>query len=121
MTDHDRIDLSALDPENDPERMERIVRGVLHGLGPAIVPESRPIHHAVRANLSGRLGRFAVAAAVAAAAAAVSLTPDPIDERPTSIGSPGQDLSWPEGTEWLVTGQPPRSEDLLLLLSQSQS
>ena len=60
--DERRIDLSALDPGRDPERMERMVRSVL---ARAEAPPSHPFAAALVSR-----GRIAVAAAAAIAAAA---------------------------------------------------
>jgi hypothetical protein len=114
-----RFDLSPLDPENDPRRLERVVEGVLERIGPGLVPEDfYSMTEQVARQLARRFRPLFSAAAMAAAVAGVLFftRPDVSSSRGTS---PGSDLvEFPAEVErWLTTGEAPEVEDLLFSLA----
>lgn len=111
---HDRrIDLSPLDPENDPDRLQRVVTGVMHRLGPGLVPSPPPLPERVTGLLVRRFrplfaaaSTVAVLAASALAAARGGAEPTPSEQVLVSVP-----LEW---SVWMATGSTPRAEDLLI-------
>jgi len=67
--DDERIDLSAFDPENDPDRLERVVANVMDRLGPGIVPDSPSFLQEFESLVARRHRSIAVAAGIVLIAA----------------------------------------------------
>lgn len=113
--DDERIDLSPLDPETDPDRLNRVVEGVLARLGPGLVPDERTVVGEV-AGFLARRGRVICAAAVLAIAVA-SATHRVERGRPDAGAAPlgAHDLPG-DWSAWLFSGEAPSPEDLLFSL-----
>ncbi len=111
--DDRRVDLSALDPGRDPERLERMVRSVL---ARAARPPASPLAHALVSR-----GRVAVLAAVAAAALAwvpalAGRSGAPASARaPAAATSTGSDATTVVAA-WAAAGEIPSDADVYLLL-----
>ncbi|MEM7414326.1 MAG: hypothetical protein AAF389_02450 [Gemmatimonadota bacterium] len=112
MNADERLDLSPLDPENDPERLERVVDGVMHRLGPGLVPSPPPLSSRVVEQLASRFRPlFAAASIVAVVAAAALGTPRPAEVDPSPELAVSIPLEW---SVWMLTESTPRAEDLLI-------
>jgi len=110
------IDLSPLDPELDPERLERVVSGVLGRLGPGIVEEPPSLTQQVAQLYARRFRPLFAAASVVAIAASLLL----VSSRRSGDGRDvvTADLvsvptTW---AAWMATGAPPPTEALLFSL-----
>lgn len=116
-TADDRIDLSPLDPENDPDRLDRVVSGVLARLGPGLVEKEPSLIDDVSLVLFRHARALCAAAALVALISSALLIQrsDQIASRAaTSPGVGDPSLAW---SSWVSTGQPPSTEDLLLSFS----
>jgi hypothetical protein len=117
----DRIDLSPLDPESDPDRLDRVVRGVLDRLGPGIVPDRPSFLDEVTLYLTRRAAAIGVAAALLVAISSgllivrggASGAPAADDDRPMAATAPAALDVPPAWVAWLATGRAPDTEDLL--------
>ena len=112
----DGIDLSPLDPELDPDRLERVVSRVLERLGPGAVEESPSLTRQV-AELYARSFRplFAAASVVAVAAGFLLYVEAGSGDPPQGASTELVELptTW---VAWMATGAPPPAEDLLFSL-----
>ncbi|HET8724607.1 MAG TPA: hypothetical protein VFM53_10435 [Anaeromyxobacteraceae bacterium] len=111
--DDRRIDLSALDPGRDPERLERMVRSVLARAGR---PPASPLSTAVVSR-----GRVAVLVAVAAAALAwipalAGRSAAPATARSAAAASSAGSDAVSAVATWADAGEIPADADLYLLL-----
>lgn len=117
----DRIDLSPLDPESDPERLDRVVSAVLDRLGPGVVPDRPSFFDEVTLYLMRRAAAIGAAAALLVAISAGLLiarsgapgTPGPDGGGPLAAAAPAALDVPPAWVAWLATGRTPDTEDLL--------
>ena len=113
-SDDPRLDLSPLDPENDPERLDRVVQGVLQQLGPALVSGDPSISWVVTRLLARHFRPLFAAASIVAISAALALS---LGRDQPAASPPGLStalVSLPSELEaWLATGAAPNLEDLL--------
>jgi len=114
------VDLSALDPESDPERVERVVRGVMARLGPGELVEGPSLAQLVAGELAGRSRAVvAVAAVIALVAGAwlglgrrrVAAAPD---AGAVTVRVPA------EWAVWMTSGTRPAAGDILFDLAGGQ-
>lgn len=111
------IDLSPLDPENDPDRLERVVGRVLERLGPGIVEEAPSLALQVAQSHAGWFRPVFTAASLVALAAGLQLvrggsgTGDPENTGTAMVRVPGD---W---SSWVDTGTLPTTEELLFSLA----
>ena len=113
MNGDDRIDLSPLDPENDPLRLERVVAGVLDGLGPGLVRDPESMAQHVTEVLARRFRPIFGAAVITALAASLVLLMG--RSGPGVAQGEGSGLMEvpPEWQAWMGTGEAPATEELL--------
>jgi len=107
------IDLSPLDPENDPTRLERVVANVLEHLGPGVVEDSASLAQQVAQAYARGFRPLFVAASLVAVAAGFQLVRSgngPADPQEVTAGQVAPSGAW---TSWLDTGIPPTTEELL--------
>jgi len=105
------IDLSPLDPENDPRRLERVVDHVLERLGPGVVEEPPSLVQQVAESYARGFRPLFVAASLVALAAGLQLVLGANgsgDAEGSLVRVPG---AW---DSWIATGTPPTTEELLL-------
>ncbi len=117
--EEDRLDLSALDPENDPLRLERVVAGVLDRLGPGLVPDPVPLPRRVALHLAGRFRPiFGASVLTAAAAGAVLIIGQGDSTGPVDSGLATGLVEVPtEWQAWLAAAESPATEELLFGLA----
>ncbi len=115
-TNDDRIDLSPLDPENDPERLERVVDAVLARLGPGLVADPEPMPRRIERKLAGHFGPlFAVAATAAVVTGVVLVARAPAVGEPIESGFGLIEVA-AEWQAWVGDGSPD-AEELLVTLA----
>lgn len=115
--EEERIDLSPLDPENDPLRLERVVEGVMERLGPGLVPgDPEPVGRQIEGVLLRNSRPVIAACVVAAAAAAGLLLLDPSDSALSGeLRSPTDLVELPpEWGAWMSADESPQLEELLI-------
>lgn len=119
-TEPDRMDLSPLDPELDPDRLERVVAGVLGRLGPGPVGEEPLLLDEVSLWLMGRARVLSVAAAIIALVSASLIALNP-GEHGVAPATRNDAIELPfDWSAWLASGVPPRTEELLLYFPRGE-
>lgn len=110
------IDLSPLDPEQDPSRLDRVVDAVMHRLGPGIVEEQPSLAARVAESYARRFAPLLAVAAVIALVAAIDL----FSSRSSQLRPwPGTGMEIPVAwASWLASETTPTTEDLLLSLAR---
>ena len=117
MKNDEPIDMSPLDPESDPERLERVVANVLERLGPGLVPDAQSSleRQVVHLLASSFRPLFIAASLVAVISAATLARRLPSEGEAARVGpTPNQVDPW---QAWLATEAPPRAEDLLFMFA----
>ena len=113
MNDDERFDLSPLDPELDPGRLDRVVGRIMDHLGPGIVPPTAPIGQQALQLLAIRFRPLFAAASIVALLAAATLAGRA--DRATGAAADSELLVLPqEWQAWLATDSPPSPEELFL-------
>lgn len=116
----DRIDLTPLDPEQDPDRLDRVVAAVMDRLGPGIVDDELSMVDPVSRYLVGRFRIiFAAAAVVILAAYFTRDVRTPPLNGPSGPSTAGLELPL-DWSLWVTTGQTPTTEDLLLTIAREK-
>lgn len=114
------VDLSAIDPESDPERLERVVRSVMARLGPGELVESPSLTQLVARELAGRYRAVVAVAAVIALVAGAWLglgrrpVAGPSDAGAVTVRVPA------EWAAWMTSGTRPAAGDILFDLAGGQ-
>ena len=107
------VDLSPLDPENDPDRIERVVGKVMKRIGSGTALATPTLMEQIEYAYAGWFRPVFAAASVIAVAAGLQLfrgqeareDASSIAATPAQVPSP-----W---TSWIATGRAPSTEDLL--------
>lgn len=116
MSRDEPLDLSPIDPEEDPHRLSRVVEGVLDRLGPGIVHTPPPLRLQIARHLSDHFRPAFAAASVIAIVAAVALTARPPTPVATGPGGAAEGVAQDWGA-WLTQEPTPRAEELLFALA----
>jgi len=112
MSDSNRVDLRILDPRLDPDRWERMVRGIMRGASDELLRRRRRTYAPTPMDGLVALLRPALAAAAILAAISVAALRH-ADGNPTHPGSFVESSLLPEPiTIWLEDGAPPTASDL---------
>ena len=111
------IDLSPLDPEKDPERLERVVARVIEQLGPGPVEATPSLSRQMARLYEQRFVPLFTAASVVALAAGVVLLASEAPQPTAAEGGADRSGSTASWASWAVTGIPPAAEDLLFSLA----
>lgn len=114
------IDLSPLDPEQDPERLERVVSGVLERLGPGIVEDAPTIEQQVTRTYALWFRPVFAAASVVAIAAGLVLAGRGVPDAVVAETAPEPTLIPATWTAWMVTGTPTVEELLFSLAGENR-
>jgi len=111
----DRLDLSPLDPETEPDRWERLVAGIVDAASPELT------RRAARASLLGSLAELRWPALSAAAVlalisgAALAFTRQQTEVEPPVFLVEALQVSEPV-RGWIDEGRAPSTSDLILVL-----